>query len=219
MEEFLSSLKFDDRGLIPIITRDVTSREILMLAYANIEAVRLTIETEKAHYFSRSRNSLWLKGETSGSYQYISSIQVDCDSDALIYNVTQTNGACHTGTYSCFYREYKLGHGTKELLSAKQKPESSDIGILMDELYAIIKDRKENPVEGAYTSYLFEKGIDKILKKVGEETAEVIIGAKNSSNSELIYESSDLLYHLMVLLVEKGATLSDIRNELFKRKK
>lgn len=219
MEEFLNSLKYDEKGLIPVIARETETREILMLAYANREALTLTIETAKAHYFSRSRNDLWFKGETSGNYQYISSIQIDCDGDALIYNVRQTNGACHTGSFSCFYREFKYGEGTKELSSAKQKPDVSSIGIELDTIYRTIKDRKENPVKGAYTTYLFESGLDKILKKVGEEASEVIIGSKNNSKPELIYESSDLLYHLMVLLVEQGVSLHEIQNELYKRKK
>lgn len=219
MENFLSGLTYDEKGLIPVIAQDVATKEILMLAYADREAIRLTVETGRAHYFSRSRNQIWLKGETSENYQYLHSIQVDCDADALIYNVRQHNCACHTEAYSCFYRAFDFKDGLVEVPTSKVKPESSNIGIILDELHALIKHRKSNPLEGSYTNYLFTHGVDKILKKVGEETAEVIIGAKNNAAHELIYETADLLYHLLVLLAEKDIHLHDVYLELHKRKK
>ena len=196
------TLKFDDKGLIPVITQDSRTGEVLMLAYMNAESLRLTQETGKMHYFSRSRNKLWLKGETSGNYQFMESIREDCDGDSLLAVVMQTGVACHTGSFSCYYRE---------------GGEPSTAGILR-RVYDIIADRKQNPKEGSYTNYLFDKGLDKILKKVGEETAEVIIAAKNRSTDETRYEIADLMYHLMVLMADCGLTWDEIYKELESRR-
>ncbi|MEA3422440.1 MAG: bifunctional phosphoribosyl-AMP cyclohydrolase/phosphoribosyl-ATP diphosphatase HisIE [Bacillota bacterium] len=197
------NIKYDEKGLVPAIVQDDASGKVLMLAYMNEEAVNLTIEKKLAHYFSRSRQKLWLKGETSGHYQHVKSFHYDCDSDTILLKVKQIGVACHTGSFSCFFNEVF--------------DESSE-GNILDNLYEIIMDRKINPKEDSYTTYLFKEGIDKILKKIGEESSEVIIGAKNSKE-ELVYESSDLIYHLMVLLVNEDITLTDIYRELKKRMK
>lgn len=196
-------IKFNEKGLIPAIVQDNASGKILMLAYMNQEAVDLTLEKKIAHYYSRSRQKIWLKGETSGHFQKVKSFSLDCDYDTILMKVDQVGVACHTGSYSCFFNEV-----------FDESVEES----VIEKLYEIIIDRKINPVEGSYTQYLFTKGIDKILKKVGEESAEVIIGAKNSKE-ELIYEASDLIYHLFVLLVNEGIELGDIYSELAKRMK
>ncbi|MCD6435054.1 MAG: bifunctional phosphoribosyl-AMP cyclohydrolase/phosphoribosyl-ATP diphosphatase HisIE [Clostridiales bacterium] len=196
-------IKYDEKGLVPAIVQDDASGKVLMLAYMNEEAVKLTIDKKLACYFSRSRQKLWLKGETSGHYQHVKSFYYDCDNDTILLKVNQIGVACHTGSFSCFFN--------------KVFDESSEENTL-NKLYEIIMDRKINPKDGSYTTYLFKEGIDKILKKVGEESSEVIIGAKNSKE-ELIYESSDLIYHLMVLLVNEDITLTDIYQELKKRMK
>jgi len=196
-------IKFNEKGLIPAIVQDNASGKILMLAYMNQEAVDLTLEKKIAHYYSRSRQEIWLKGETSGHFQKVKSFSLDCDYDTILMKVDQVGVACHTGSYSCFFNEV-----------FDESVEES----VIEKLFEIIIDRKVNPVEGSYTQYLFTKGIDKILKKVGEESAEVIIGAKNSKE-ELIYEASDLIYHLFVLLVNEGIELGDIYTELAKRMK
>lgn len=210
MSEIMDNIKFDDKGLIPAITQDYITGEVLMLAYMNKESLEKTIETGKVHYFSRSRNSLWLKGETSGHFQNVKSMTADCDKDALLITVEQVEVACHTGKKSCFFNEI-----TKEGFSEKKDRVYSDtMAGVLKEVYDVAVDRQKNPKEGSYTNYLFNKGIDKILKKVGEETAEVIIAAKNNSKDEIKYEISDLLYHLIVLMVERGVSLDDIYNEL-----
>lgn len=196
-------VKFNQDGLVPAIAQDVGTGEVLMLAYMNEEALKLTKETGIAHYYSRSRQALWKKGETSGHIQEVKGIYYDCDGDAVLLKVNQIGAACHTGNYSCFFNEEK---GYKDLSNT------------IKDLYKVIIDRKKNPQEGSYTQYLFDKGIDKILKKIGEEAAEVIIGAKNDKQ-ELIYEASDLIYHLMVLLVNEGVTPSEIMEELRGRMK
>ncbi len=196
-------IKFDENGLVPAITQDVGTGEVLMLAYMNEEALRLTKETGIAHYYSRSRKKLWKKGESSGNIQEVKGIYYDCDGDSILLKVNQVGVACHTGEYSCFFNEIKAYKNT---------------GDVIKDLYKIILDRRLNPKEGSYTQYLFEKGLDKILKKVGEETSEVIIGAKNNKE-ELIYETGDLVYHMMVLLVNEGVTLGEISEELKKRMK
>lgn len=196
-------VKFNQDGLVPAIAQDVGTGEVLMLAYMNEEALKLTKETGIAHYYSRSRQALWKKGETSGHIQEVKGIYYDCDGDAVLLKVNQIGAACHTGNYSCFFYEEK---GYKDLSNT------------LKDLYKVIIDRKKNPQEGSYTQYLFDKGIDKILKKIGEEAAEVIIGAKNDKQ-ELIYEASDLIYHLMVLLVNEGVTPSEIMEELRGRMK
>lgn len=196
-------IKYNQDGLIPAVAQDIATGEVLMLAYMNEEAVKLTLEKRVAHYYSRSRKKLWLKGETSGNIQEVKGFYYDCDGDTILLKVNQTGVACHTGEYSCFFNEIE---------------ETEDYRNTLADLYKVILDRKLNPIEGSYTNYLFDKGIDKILKKVGEESAEVIIGAKNNQE-ELIYESSDLIYHLLVLLVNEGVTLGDIYEELTKRMK
>ncbi len=200
-------LKFDEKGLMPVITQDFRTMEVLMLAYMNIEAFRKTIETGKVHYYSRSRKALWLKGETSGHFQFVKDIYFDCDSDSLLIKVEQVGAACHTNNKTCFYQRLDNEGGTPEFSS----------GILF-EIFGTIIDRKENPKSGSYTNYLLDKGIDKTLKKVGEESAEVIIAAKNNEKSEIIYEFADLCYHLSVLLVQTDLTWQDVFNELGKRR-
>ena len=196
-------IKFDANSLVPAIAQDIGTGEVLMLAYMNEESIKETIETGLAHYYSRSRKELWKKGETSGNLQEVKGIYYDCDGDTILLKVNQIGVACHTGNYSCFFNEIK---GYK------------DTSNTIKDLYKIIMDRKINPQEGSYTQYLFEKGLDKILKKVGEETSEVIIGAKNSKE-ELIYETSDLIYHMIVLLVNEGISLGEVFEELKGRMK
>lgn len=204
----IDELKFDGAGLIPVVTQDYKDNTVLMVAYMNREAVEKTVETGKATYFSRSRNSLWLKGETSGHFQLVKEIYSDCDNDTLLLKVEQVGDiACHTGTRSCFFNK------------VKEFEKVEDSKKVVDKLYELILDRKKNPVEGSYTNYLFEKGLDKILKKVGEESAEVIIGAKNEDRKEMVYEISDLAYHTLILLAHFGITPDEIRAELESRKK
>ncbi|MGM0509200.1 MAG: bifunctional phosphoribosyl-AMP cyclohydrolase/phosphoribosyl-ATP diphosphatase HisIE [Fusobacteriota bacterium] len=204
----IEELKFNDKGLIPVIVQDYKDKTVLMLAYADKKAVELTLETGFAHYYSRSRQKLWKKGETSGHFQKVKEIFFDCDQDTLLIKVDQVGDiACHTGNRSCFYRKLKEFEKVEEP------------GSIINSLYELIIDRKENPVEGSYTKYLFEEGLDKILKKVGEESAEVIIGAKNEDRAEMIYEISDLTYHTLVLLANFGITPDEIKKELSKRKK
>lgn len=213
------TIKFDAHGLVPAIIQDAYSNQVLMLAYMNAESLDKTIASGQTWFYSRSRQELWMKGESSGHVQKVKQILYDCDADCLLIKVEQTGAACHTGHYSCFYRD-SSGQEVEKTVSDPQAiyDAAGNRGILF-ELYDIIRDRKEKLPEGSYTTYLFTKGIDKILKKVGEENAEVIIAAKNNSQAELIYESSDLLYHLLVLLVEQGIELDDIFNELASRRK
>ena len=196
-------INYNKDGLVPAIAQDIATGEVLMLAYMNKESLKLTLETQIVHYYSRSRKEIWKKGETSGNIQELKGFYYDCDGDTILLKVKQTGVACHTGEYSCFFNEVVSSQDYKNTLG---------------ELYKVILDRKNNPKEGSYTNYLFDEGIDKILKKVGEESAEVIIGAKNN-REELIYESSDLIYHLIVLLVNEGVSLGDIYEELTKRMK
>ena len=178
-----------------------------MVAYMNEEAYNKTIATGRMTYYSRSRNELWVKGETSGHFQYLQSLYVDCDADTLLAKVTQVGAACHTGNKSCFYRS---------VVEKDIKSEDNPLKVF-EEVLDIIKDRKVNPKEGSYTNYLFDKGIDKILKKLGEEATEIVIAAKNPNPNEIKYEISDFLYHMMVLMVEKGVTWEEITEELAKR--
>jgi len=201
MEEFISKLKFDDKGLIPAIIQDYTNGEVLMLAYMDEEALNKTLETGETYFHSRSRGELWHKGATSGHIQRVKGISYDCDADALLIKVEQVGVACHTGHRSCFFND------------VLEAPEAQKEDVLA-ELYDVIVDRKNNPKEGSYTDYLFDKGIDKILKKVGEESAEVIIAAKNGVYDEVRWEVADLFYHVLVLLVQQGMTLDDIYAEL-----
>ncbi len=199
--------KLNDQGLIPVIVQDYRSSEVLMLAYMNEEAYEKTVETGQMTYYSRSRKELWVKGETSGHYQYLKSMELDCDKDTILANVDQVGAACHTGKPSCFFNE----------LIDKDLKEVNPYKILQDD-YDVIVDRKENPKEGSYTNYLFDKGLDKILKKCGEEATEIIIAAKNPNSEELKYEIADFLYHLMVLMVEQDLDWEDITNELANRR-
>ncbi|AOY75557.1 bifunctional phosphoribosyl-AMP cyclohydrolase/phosphoribosyl-ATP diphosphatase HisIE [Clostridium formicaceticum] len=207
MEE-LKNLKFDEKGLIPAIVQEAKTKEVLMMAYMNEESLQKTLESGETWFWSRSRRELWHKGATSGHTQRVKEISYDCDGDTLIIKVVQKGFACHTGAKSCFYNPLYT-----------TEPEEAEGQEILQKLYEVISDRKENPKEGSYTNYLFEKGIDKILKKVGEETAEVIIAAKNPEQGELVYEASDLIYHLLVLLREKEVPLEAIFAELKKRSK
>jgi phosphoribosyl-ATP pyrophosphohydrolase/phosphoribosyl-AMP cyclohydrolase len=196
-------LNFNKDGLIPVVVQDVYTNEVLMLAYMNQEAYDKTLEEQMMYYYSRSRQTLWKKGETSGHLQYLKELKYDCDEDTLLAKVKQIGPACHTNNRSCFYR------------SVTSQERSSDH--ILEELFTVIQNKKENP-DGGYTNYLFDKGVDKILKKVAEETGEVIIASKNN-NQETIYEISDLIYHLWVLMANQGIELSDIYEELQSRRK
>ena len=214
----IENIKFDEKGLVPVIIQDNKSGQVLMLAYMNQESLAKTMETGRTWFYSRSRQQLWMKGEESGHIQEVKEILYDCDQDTLLIKVEQTGVACHTGHYSCFYRDIE-GNETEPSLIDTEKIYASEQGPgILYELYDIISDRKEKMPEGSYTSYLFDKGLDKILKKVGEENAEVIIAAKNREKSEVVYEVSDLIYHLLVLLVEQRVELGDIFAELKSRR-
>jgi phosphoribosyl-ATP pyrophosphohydrolase/phosphoribosyl-AMP cyclohydrolase len=221
MVDFYDKLKWNSDGLIPVIAQDATTEEVLMLAYMNREALSKSIETGEAVYFSRSRGELWHKGETSGHFQKIVSMSYDCDADTILIRVNQIGVACHEGNKSCFHYDLKklLEDGSKVKVDSDPSINGVALGKRLSLLESVIADRYINRPEGAYTTYLFEKGIDKILKKVGEETAEVIIGAKNEGNEEIIYEVSDLFYHLLVLFREKDVNIADIEAELAKRYK
>ena len=199
----INELKFDEKGLIPAIVVDSITKKVLTLAYMNKESLETSMEKGLTCFYSRSRNELWLKGETSGNYQHIVSITADCDNDALVVVVEKDGPACHKGTDSCF---------ENPVWESEELSEFSLQG-LMD----LIEGRKIDKKEGSYTTYLFEKGIDKILKKVGEECTEVIIGAKSNDKKETIYEIADLAYHTMVLMIEMGISLEDIHKELASR--
>jgi len=203
-----SNLRFDAHGLIPAIIQDIKSGEVLMMAYMNEEALHKTLESGQTWFWSRSRQELWNKGATSGHYQDVKEISYDCDADCLLVKVAQRGVACHTGERSCFHNL---------IVSAGGKTGTSPY--ILNEIYDVVMGRKKEMPEGSYTTYLFSKGLDKILKKVGEETAEVIIGAKNRNKHEVIYEVGDLMYHLMVLLAEQGITPEEIYRELGKRRK
>ena len=199
----VEKLRFDEKGLIPAIVMDAVTRQVLTLAYMNRESLRISIEKELTCFYSRSRQELWLKGETSGNYQHVVSITADCDNDALLVLVEPDGPACHTGATSCFFNPVYQSGDRHEFTYAQ--------------LMELIKGRKENKKEGSYTTYLFEKGLDKILKKVGEESTEVIIAAKAQDKAETVYEIADLTYHVMVLMVEAGISLEDIHKELASR--
>ena len=199
-------LKASQQGLIPVVVQDYQNEEVLMVAYMNREAYETTLRTGVMTYWSRSRQELWVKGLTSGHYQYLKELRVDCDCDTLLARVAQVGAACHTGNRSCFYRS----------ALKKDAPQRNPMKVFED-VYATIEDRRRNPKEGSYTNYLFEKGIDKILKKCGEEAAEIIIAAKNPNPEEIKYEAADFLYHLMVLMAERDITWDDIAQELANR--
>ena len=199
----INELKFNCDGLIPAIVTDFYTKKVLMLAYMNEESLKISMEEGKTCFFSRSRQKLWRKGETSGNFQHIQSIKTDCDRDTLLVSVIKDGPACHTGSESCF---------TEDIWNAG---ENSDFSV--EALYELIRGRKVNNKEGSYTTYLFDKGLDKILKKVGEESTEVIIAAKDSDKGETVYEIADLMYHVLVLMVEAGIDIKDIMCELQKR--
>ncbi|KUG03683.1 phosphoribosyl-amp cyclohydrolase / phosphoribosyl-atp pyrophosphatase [hydrocarbon metagenome] len=206
-------------GLIPAVIQDCFTGQVLMLAYMNKEALAKTIETGKTWFYSRSRQELWMKGESSGHVQEVKEILYDCDEDSVLIKVQQTGVACHTGHYSCFFRNFAGQEVEEQVFDLNQVYEyAASSPAILYELYEIIKDRQVKMPEGSYTTYLFQNGLDKILKKVGEENAEVIIAAKNREKSEVIYETSDLLYHLLVLLVEQGVNLGEIFTELKSRR-
>ena len=199
----IDELKFDEKGLIPAIVQDHYTKEVLTLAYMNRESLAITIDERRTCFWSRSRQELWRKGDTSGNVQHVVSITADCDGDALVVEVVKDGPACHTGSESCFFNEIYLSDELKQFS--------------YEGLYHLIEGRKTNPKEGSYTTYLFDKGLDKILKKVGEECTEVIIGGRKEDKEETVYEIADLCYHVMVLMVQMGITVEDITRELEKR--
>ena len=199
----MEKIKFDERGLICAIAQDAASGDVLMQAYMNEQALNLTLNTGYAHYYSRSRNALWKKGETSGHVQKVRAVTFDCDRDCVLLQIEQTGAACHTGSRSCFFQTER---------------EETGAGVrFLAELERVIIDRKNNPVEGSYTSYLFEKGVDKIAKKVGEEATETVIASKNENKKEFVGECAELLYHLLTLCAKKGVSLAEICSELKER--
>lgn len=202
-----SDFKTLDNGLVPVVVQDYRTSEVLMVAYMNEESYQRTLETGKMTYYSRSRQELWCKGDTSGHYQYVKKLWIDCDRDTMLAKVRQVGAACHTGNRSCFYTE----------LARKDYVDTNPLTVLTEDL-EVIQHRKENPKEGSYTNYLFDKGIDKILKKCGEEATEIVIAAKNPDAEELKYEIADFLYHMMVLMVECGLDWNDIMKELVNRR-
>lgn len=201
-----SEFKKNSDSMVPVIVQDYQTDEVLMLAYMNEEAYETTLKTGRMTYWSRSRNELWMKGLTSGHFQYVKSLTLDCDKDTILAKVSQVGAACHTGNRSCFFQE----------LVKKEYEERNPLKVFQ-QVYDVICDRKVHPKEGSYTNYLFDKGIDKILKKVGEECTEIVIAAKNPDPEEIKYEISDFLYHVMVLMAEKGVTWEEITRELARR--
>lgn len=202
-----NDFKRNNDGMVPVVVQDYRTLEVLMVAYMNEEAYNETIKTGKMTYYSRSRQELWLKGATSGHFQYVKSLTADCDMDTILAKVSQVGAACHTGAKSCFFNE----------ITKKDYEESSNPLQVFEEVFDVIKDRKVHPKEGSYTNYLFDKGIDKILKKLGEEATEIVIAAKNPNTNEVKYEISDFLYHMMVLMAEKDVTWEEITTELANR--
>ena len=196
-------LKFDEKGLIPAIVQDHYTKEVLTLAYMNAESLALTIAEQRTVFWSRSRQQLWRKGETSGNVQKVVSVTADCDGDALVVEVIKSGPACHTGAESCFFNPVYVSDEVKQFS--------------WEGLYRLIRGRRTQPKEGSYTTYLFDKGLDKILKKVGEECTEVIIAGKGGDKAETVYEIADLCYHVMVLMVQSGISLEDVTRELARR--
>jgi len=211
LEQLTAAIRWDDQGLVSTIIQDAKTKDVLMLAYMNKESLQQSINSGQTWFWSRSRNELWNKGATSGHTQTISWLRYDCDADALLVGVEQVGAACHTGKRSCFYRQADIETGGPSTWVGEA---GANPATILSTLEATIAERDEHRPEGAYTTYLFEKGIDKILKKVGEEAAEVIIAAKNRDKEELRYESSDLIFHLMVLWRESGLTLDEVLGEL-----
>lgn len=200
----IDTLSFDENGLIPAIVQDDRTGNVLMLAYMNKESLQKTIDTKETWFFSRSRKELWNKGATSGNRQIVKNLSLDCDGDSILVQVTPLGPACHTGEVTCFHKQV-----FDEVVQARS---------IVHEITDEIKNRRANPVEGSYTTYLFREGLDKILKKVGEETTEVVIGAKNRDKAEVTSELADLTYHTLVLMEELGVSVEDVKNELRKRR-
>lgn len=209
--KFIEELKFDANGLIPAVVQNKVTKEVLMVAYMNADTIKQTLETGRATFWSRSRQEVWVKGATSGNYMYVEEMRVDCDGDCLVLLANPAGEACHTGNRSCFYRCVKDG-------SLAPIDDAEDLSDIMEIEQAVVIDRKKNPEEGSYTNYLFDKGEDKILKKVGEEAAEVVIAGKNRSKDEIRYEVADLIYHITVMLVDNGMTWNDIYKEMKRRR-
>ena len=207
MKELINTLKFDASGLIPAVVQNIETNEVLMVAYMNADTIKQTLETGRATFWSRSRQEVWVKGDTSGNYMYVKEVRVDCDCDCLVVLVNPAGPACHTGNRSCFFRKIEDG---KLVEDAKEQTKTD----VFAREQAVVMDRKEHPEEGSYTNYLFDKGEDKILKKVGEEAAEVVIAGKNRDKDEISYETADLIYHLTVMLVGNGMTCEDIYKEM-----
>jgi len=210
VNDIIDQIRFDEKGLVPAVVQDYSTRQVLMVAYMNKEALQKTLETKIAHYFSRSRRKLWKKGETSGHFQYVKEIRIDCDEDTILLLVEQVGVACHTGHYSCFYRE------VTPQFNIVEKEEPYDV---LGEVMGIVKDRKVNPKEGSYVNYLFSHPEDKLPKKIGEEATEVVIAYKDKDRPQIIYEVADLWFHTMVLLGYMDIPLFEIFQELKGRRK
>ncbi len=208
LELDVGALRFDERGLIPAVVQDLRSRKVLTLAYMNRESLEITLREGRTCFYSRSRGTLWRKGETSGNVQRVASVRPDCDGDALLVEVVKDGPACHRGTDSCFDGAEAEGTGAEK---------KGDPRLTIDDLYRLLQDRNERRPEGSYTTYLFEKGLEKILKKCGEEATEVVVAAMKGSREETIYELADLCYHALVLMVQCGVTLDEVRGELASR--
>jgi len=206
----IDDVRFDKDGVAPCVVQDAKTLEVLMLAYINSESLKRTLETDETWFWSRSRQELWHKGETSGNKQRVVDVLLDCDGDAVLVRVNPDGPACHTGKVSCF-------HNAIQVQADSRRESSNDLGQILGALYALIETRSRERPEGSYTAYLFNEGLDKILKKIGEESSETIIAAKNGDNGALASESCDLLYHLLVLLVERGVSLDELRDELVRR--
>lgn len=209
MNKTIDDVTFDERGLVPAVVQDSRTRGVLMLAYMNAESLKQTLDTGETWFWSRSRGELWHKGATSGNIQRVVDVVLDCDSDALLVSVEPAGPACHTGQTSCFH---------KVIQGAGESQNAGDLGEVLRGLYALVEERARERPEGSYTTYLFDQGLDKILKKLGEESSETLIAAKNEDRKELTKETCDLLYHLIVLLVERGVSLVDLRDELVRRR-
>ena len=216
-DSILSDITFDEKGLVPAVVQDVKSRKVLMLAYMNRESIQKTLEEGVVYYYSRSRQTLWKKGETSGNIQYLKGLYVDCDKDSLLVLVEQVGAACHTGSFSCFFNPiFEI-----ESRGAYPNLGADNLGTdnAFEELYKVVADRKSTPREGSYTAFLLKEGLDQILKKIGEEASEVIIAAKGGDKEEIVHEISDLVYHLLVLMVSQNVTIGHIEQELISRRK
>jgi phosphoribosyl-AMP cyclohydrolase / phosphoribosyl-ATP pyrophosphohydrolase len=211
MKIAIADIKFDAQGLVPAIVQDANTRQVLTLAYMNAESLQRTLDTTETWFWSRSRSSLWHKGETSGHTQRVIDVSVDCDHDAIRILVAPEGPACHTGAQSCFHNELQ------DAPTSDKQDASADLGAVLTDLFTLVEGRKLQRPAGSYTTYLFDQGLDKILKKIGEESAETIIAAKNEDPKALICEAADLLYHLIVLLAERGLSLEQVGNELAAR--